>query len=87
MADLIGKFRAVVVDVGDPAGRGRVRLSVPALGGEVTPWAEPCRPLTGPGTYVVPAAGSEVWVEFEGGDPERPILCGLAGPFSGNPGH
>jgi len=46
-----------------------------------TTWAEPCVPLAGPtgppmGVYMVPAIGAGVWVEFEHGDPNRPIWTG-----------
>ncbi|MEJ2417701.1 MAG: phage baseplate assembly protein V, partial [Exilibacterium sp.] len=44
-------------------------------------WCEPCAPLAGPtgtpmGAYMVPPIGAGVWVEFEQGDPERPIWTG-----------
>jgi hypothetical protein len=74
-----GKYRGTVADVDDPQQVGRIKVLVPAvLGTEVSPWAEPCAPYTGPGLgfYAVPPVGAAVWVEFEGGNPGRPIWSG-----------
>jgi hypothetical protein len=40
-------------------------------------WAMPCVPFAGGGVgwFAVPPLGANVWVEFEGGDPDYPI-CG-----------
>ena len=50
------------------------------LGSEmVTHWAEPCLPFGGladQGLFMVPEVGAQVWVEFEEGDPSRPIWTG-----------
>src|SRR6185312_4418451 len=51
------------------------------LGAIPSTWAEPCVPLAGPtgapmGVYFVPPIGAGVWVEFEQGDPGRPIWSG-----------
>jgi uncharacterized protein involved in type VI secretion and phage assembly len=73
-----GKYRGVVVDNQDPTHRGRLKVSVqPVLGG-LQVWAMPCVPYAGDGTgsYTMPAAGTGVWVEFEGGDPASPIWSG-----------
>jgi uncharacterized protein involved in type VI secretion and phage assembly len=69
----------VVVDNIDPLRRGRLRAQVPAVDPvEPTGWALPCLPFAGAqsGFYAVPAIGSQVWVEFEQGDPSRPIWVG-----------
>lgn len=80
----LGKYRGTVINNLDPEFRGRLLLEVPDVLG-VTPssWAEPCVPLAGPtgaplgmGVFMVPPIGAGVWVEFEQGDPSRPIWVG-----------
>lgn len=72
-----GKYRGIVSDV-DP-GTMRVKALVPAvLGDAETGWAMPCVPYAGPqtGFAFLPAVGSGVWIEFEGGDVSYPIWVG-----------
>jgi uncharacterized protein involved in type VI secretion and phage assembly len=74
-----GKYRGVVTDNQDPSSQGRIRARVPEVLGEAeTGWALPCVPYAGDGSgaYLVPAPGTGVWVEFEGGDVSRPIWSG-----------
>lgn len=73
-----GKYRGTVTDNADPAGRGRVKVRVPAVLGDVEAWAMPCVPYAGAGVgfYALPEPGTGVWVEFEGGDPSFPIWTG-----------
>ena len=76
---LDGKFRAVVTVHVDPMQMGRIQVQVPDA--SVIPrltWAMPCVPIAGvqSGVFVVPSIGSGVWVEFEEGDPDRPIWTG-----------
>ncbi|MEM1319229.1 MAG: phage baseplate assembly protein V [Bacteroidota bacterium] len=73
-----GKYRGTVVDNVDPTLRGRVKVQVPAVLGDLQVWALPCLPYTGDGvgTYTIPAEDTAVWVEFEGGDPSYPIWTG-----------
>jgi len=77
-----GKYRGTVVQNIDPELRGRIQCLVPAVLGPVpSSWCEACVPLAGPtgaqmGTYFVPPIGAGVWVEFEQGDPARPIFAG-----------
>lgn len=74
-----GKYRGVVTDVDDPENMGRIQANVPEiLGDEVSPWALPCAPYSGDGmgAYAVPPVGTGVWIEFEAGDPARPIWTG-----------
>lgn len=74
-----GKYRGLVTDNEDPAAIGRIKAQVPELFGELsTPWATPCAPYTGPGVglHAVPPVGAGVWIEFEAGDPSRPIWTG-----------
>ncbi len=77
----LGKYRGTVVDNADPEHLGRVKLAVPSLFGAdvVTGWALPCVPvggLPGQGWFAVPGVGAGVWVEFEEGDLEFPIVVG-----------
>ncbi|MDC7341110.1 phage baseplate assembly protein V [Streptomyces lydicus] len=79
MTRFYGKYRGKVTANTDPLMRGRVQVSVPAvLGTGRLSWAEPCVPYAGPdvGLFAVPPTGANVWVEFEAGDPDRPILAG-----------
>lgn len=74
-----GKYRGVVVSNQDPLHLGRIMASVPKIYGEFPScWALPCLPGTGPvsGLYAVPEIESWVWIEFEEGDPQRPIWSG-----------
>jgi hypothetical protein len=74
-----GKYRGAVVNNADPLLRGRVQVSVPAvLGPGQLSWAEACVPYAGDqvGFFAVPPVGANVWVEFEAGDPDHPILAG-----------
>ena len=70
-----GKYRAEVVDVADPEQRGRIRVKCPdVLGTQISRWALPCFI---PNTFTVPAKGTLVWVEFEGGKKDSPIWTGV----------
>ena len=77
-----GKYRGTVVQNVDPENRGRLICLIPDVFGTVpSSWAECCAPLAGPtgppmGVYLVPPIGAGVWVEFEHGDPDKPIWTG-----------
>ncbi len=77
-----GKFRGTVMNNIDPEFTGRLQITVPDVVGLLpTSWALPCVPLAGPtgppmGVYLVPPIGAGVWVEFEHGDPDKPIWTG-----------
>lgn len=74
-----GKYRAKVVDVNDPERRGRIRVQCPAvLGNYKSAWCEPCIPYATDfaGDYYVPPINEAIWVEFEEGDPNKPIWNG-----------
>ena len=74
-----GKYRGVVSDINDPDDMGRIRVKVPEILDDVeSPWALPCAPYSGNGVgiYTVPPVGAGVWIEFEAGDPARPIWTG-----------
>jgi len=74
-----GKYRGIVIENIDPEQIGRVMVQVPdVLGLTPSSWAMPCVPAAGiqAGIFVVPPIGSQVWVEFEQGDPDYPIWTG-----------
>jgi uncharacterized protein involved in type VI secretion and phage assembly len=74
-----GKYRGIVTDVNDPENLGRIRARVPEVLDDVeSPWALPCAPYAGDGvgSYTIPPVGAGVWIEFEAGDPARPIWVG-----------
>jgi hypothetical protein len=74
---VFGKYRGVVTDV--DASTLRIKASVPAvLGGVSSGWARACVPFAGPsmGFAFLPAVGTGVWIEFEGGDVSLPIWSG-----------
>ena len=79
MTSFYGKYRGKVENNIDPMQLGRIQVSVPSVLGESTlGWAMPCVPFAGSGVglFLVPPTGSNVWVEFEGGDPDYPIWSG-----------
>lgn len=77
-----GKYRGTVVNNIDPQNRGRLQLTVPDVTGLIpSTWAECCAPFVGmtgaaAGLFAIPPIGAAVWVEFEQGDPNRPIWTG-----------
>lgn len=77
--NFFGKYRAKVVDVRDPQFRGRIRVMCPKVLGEATSsWCEPCIPVAYDrgGDFALPKLGEFVWVEFEEGNPNKPIYTG-----------
>lgn len=74
-----GKYRGTVINNVDPMRKARIQVEVPDVLALVpSSWAMPCVPFAGiqSGAFVVPAIGAGVWVEFEQGDPNRPIWVG-----------
>lgn len=73
-----GKYRGIVTDNKDPLQKGRIKVKVPDVLGDIENWAVPCIPCSGkgPGYFALPEAGAGVWVEFEKGDPSFPIWSG-----------
>jgi len=74
-----GKYRGKVENNVDPQQQGRVQIACPAvLGDGQLSWAMPSAPYAGSGVgfFMIPPVGANVWVEFEGGDPDYPICAG-----------
>lgn len=82
-----GVFVAVVTDIKDPDGQGRVKLALPwspdAGGQRFEAWARLATLFGGHnrGSWFVPDVDDEVLVGFEHGDPRRP--CVLGGLWNG----
>jgi hypothetical protein len=74
-----GKYRGLVVENIDPMQIGRILAQVPDVLGEIpSSWCMPCVPAAGiqAGCFIVPPLGSQVWIEFEQGNPNYPIWTG-----------
>src|SRR5258707_2811513 len=74
-----GKYRGVVIENIDPLKIGRVMAQVPDVLGEIpSSGCMPCVPAAGiqSGCFIVPPIGSQVWIEFEQGNPDYPIWTG-----------
>lgn len=74
-----GKYRGTVINNIDPQFQARLLVQVvDVLGLFTSSWAMPCVPFAGPnlGQYSVPPVGAGVWVEFEQGNPRKPIWVG-----------
>ena len=77
------------MDNDDPKKRCRLKVKIPQVYGEKCtakddlPWAWNCLPYGGSrkdghsyGLIMLPPIGASVWVMFEQGDPERPVVMG-----------
>ena len=73
-----GKYRGQVVHTKDEKNLGRIYVNVPTVMGKDANWATPAAPFAGvqAGIFTVPPDKSNVWVEFEEGDPARPVWSG-----------
>ena len=74
----VGLYRGVVTATAadDPAGRGRIQISVPEFDENYIAWAALSVPVGGT-TSVVTPLGVRVWVQFEHGDVRRPVVTGV----------
>lgn len=76
-----GKYRGIVADNVDPEELGRLRLQIPQVYGTsvdgtfaISGWALPTvGGSNNGGLFFIPKRNDMVWVEFEEGDPDRPI--------------
>jgi uncharacterized protein involved in type VI secretion and phage assembly len=77
-----GVYPALVSDIKDPDGQGRVKVTLPwspdTGGGQYEAWARVATMMGGNnrGTWFIPDTNDEVLVVFEGGDPRRPYVIG-----------
>jgi len=76
-----GLYPAVVMDLVDPDGRGRIKVSFPAFGAagqSVSAWATLLTPYADDqqGLEILPEVDSQVVIGFEAGDPARPYIVG-----------
>jgi uncharacterized protein involved in type VI secretion and phage assembly len=76
MAIINGIVRGIIIGGGDPSGRGRVQVQMPAMAGSGAAWAPVCRAMGAQGG--AGNVGGAVWVAFENGDPAYPVVLGLA---------
>ncbi len=77
-----GVYPALVTDIGDPDGQGRVRIRLPWApdpdGADYEAWARLATFMAGSnrGSWFIPDVDDEVLVCFEGGEPRRPYVIG-----------
>ena len=69
-----GIYRGVVSGSGDPLSNGRVQVSIPSLPAGAASWAMTSLPPDCRGGY---RTGQFVWVMFENGDLNYPVVVGL----------
>lgn len=67
---------AVVTDNNDPSGMGRIKVKF--FWNHESDWTRLVTPHAGSGKgfYFIPEVGEEVFVSFEGGNPEKPFVLG-----------
>lgn len=77
-----GVYPALVSDIRDPDGQGRVKITLPWApdtgGARYEAWARLATLMGGNnrGSWFIPDTNDEVLVVFEGGDPRRPYVIG-----------
>lgn len=87
--EYFGIFKGRVESSLDPLNIGRMKVRIPSFHGiignedyiesEDLPWASYCSPTgagTDHGTFIPAEKGDYVWVVFEDGDPDKPVVLG-----------
>jgi uncharacterized protein involved in type VI secretion and phage assembly len=75
----LGKYRGIVASNIDPLGLGRLLVQVPdVLADDPCFWAMPALPGASKqaGLFALPPINTQVWVEFEEGDPDYAVWVG-----------
>lgn len=78
-----GVYPALVSDLADPDGQGRVKITLPwspdTGSDQYEAWARLAVLMAGNnrGSWFIPDVDDEVLVAFEGGDPRRPYILGM----------
>lgn len=69
---------ATVIENHDPKGMGRIRVRFQWQSQGMTPWIRIISTAGGgdKGFFIIPEKGEEVWIGFEGGNPEMPYVMG-----------
>lgn len=69
-----GKYSAKVVKVNG----SKIKVKCTAIYGEYeSPWCTPCVPIVkSASTLRMPKVSEKVWIEFEEGNPQKPIWVG-----------
>jgi uncharacterized protein involved in type VI secretion and phage assembly len=86
-----GVYPALVTDIKDPDGLGRVRVKLPwspdPQGSAYEAWARVATMMAGSGrgSWFIPDVNDEVLVCFEAGDPRRPFMVGALWNGRDNP--
>ena len=68
-----GMYQATVVDNVDPDDAHRLQVLVPEVLSDEPSWARPSSSMS---DADLPDVGTDVWIEFEQGDPNHPIWVG-----------
>jgi hypothetical protein len=78
MSQYYGKYAGKVINNVDPEQAGRMMVTVPSVTGDIPVWAMPSVPYAGmqTGFYAIPPPQANVWIEYEGGNSEKPIWSG-----------
>src|SRR5579872_1368435 len=79
MSRIYGVVIALVTDVNDPDGQGKVRVNYPWLGESDGYWARVATLMAGRnrGSWYMPEVDDEVLVAFEHGDVAHPYIVGF----------
>lgn len=86
-----GVYAAIVTDIVDPDGQGRVKVRLPwspdSNGDTYDVWARLATLMAGPnrGTWLIPDVEDEVLISFEAGDTRRPYVIGSLWNGQDNP--